>query len=686
MNAPVVTEDLLEEEVETPSSTSSSSSSFLHKRAANEACGERAAKKRAYSNGSCASFSPPTPPLSPYEPLGDIHDGKPINVLCSPKRRIKCIDEAPWPAVFELARFMTQCHVDWHELTFEALQRFMDTAKTEPRKLYEEMMKWYELNKKSATNRFAIMDRCSEYVWHHLERNTINIDKTRMIHFSAQLALVPNQPPSIQLRPPKVNASNRFFRKYGEDRFLELKLSRLANSGLIRQFTDYFLRPFVLMGRTFRFLFIKDDVVILFATDGPGLEPISIRQVIDWHIPILENWDMPISKFASRMSLGYSNSIPTLTFAAENIRYIEDIYSGAYGDEETCMTDGCGLISISAMRKIMNCEKTDELPCAVQGRIGGAKGIWIVAPDLDFNQGDWISIRKSQLKFKTGLPQFDMTHDPHHYTFDLVKNAICIYPSSLNTQFIQCLSSGGVPTQVFIDLLREYLDRLTHVVAQNHNVRILRDWIDKTGNIMRARWELENTEKDTWRDPASHADDYVECRSNDEDPLETPLQRTNDDYWRVNTYSGMPAAMYETAVRMLDSGFDLSNPYLATKVTNMFRDVMRSVTTKYKIEVEQSCTVTCIADPTGKLEPGQVFLQLSSRKKDEKTGIRANIIIGDVIVTRNPCGLKSDVQKVKAVDCEELRIYTDVIIFPIKGERSLASMLSGGDYDGDIVS
>lgn len=57
-----------------------------------------------------------------------------------------------------------------------------------------------------------------------------------------------------------------------------------------------------------------------------------------------------------------------------------------------------------------------------------------------------------------------------------------------------------------------------------------------------------------------------------------------------------------------------------------------------------------------------------------------------MIVTRNPCGLKSDVQKVKAIDCPALRMYTDLIIFSVKGDTSLASKLGGGDYDGDLVS
>ena len=39
----------------------------------------------------------------------------------------------------------------------------------------------------------------------------------------------------------------------------------------------------------------------------------------------------------------------------------------------------------------------------------------------------------------------------------------------------------------------------------------------------------------------------------------------------------------------------------------------------------------------------------------------------------------------KAVDCPQLSQLTDVIVFSTKGPRSILSMLSGGDYDGDLV-
>lgn len=678
------------------------------------------------------------------------------NIICSPASGVKLFTNVPYITLYEIARFLQCCKVSWDQIPFDAFQTFLNTANNEPRKLYNVMMHWNQevrLGLKLNGLAFTSMERCPENVYAYIKRQEKEMEqaattitakqvmsmspvspvpasvetkkasklKNRMIHYSGIIQFkTSSSPPSITLRAPKIEASNRLFRKFGHDRFLELKLAKSSSPFLIRKHKDYFLKPFLLMHRVFRFLFVKDDTVILFATEGIGLEPMTIQQVIDWHMPITENWSMTMSKYASRMSLGYSSSIPTLLFQPDEIRYVDDIYAnGISSDETLCMTDGCGIISPSAMKLIMGCQATDELPCAIQGRIAGAKGIWIIAPDLDFSSGNYIEIRKSQDKFKTGVPQEDLGLDPLHYTFDLVKNSICVYPSNLNTQFIQSLSAGGVPTEVFIEILKEYIHRLADIVTENQNVKILRDWVAKTGNIMNSRWESEeNTEKGLWHDIASsedendsgifsmaplspqngnrlHDDDEENFAnstgldgkvSTDYSALQADYEAKKSIYNKINKHSGFPSGLHESIVRLLDSGFDLSNAYIATRVTMVFRQVMQSITIKYKIEVPQSCTVTCVPDPTNTLEPGEVFLQLSSRKKDEKTGIRAGQILGDVIVTRNPCGLKSDIQKVKAVDCTALRMYTDIIIFSVKGDVSLASQLSGGDYDGDIVS
>ncbi|KAI9255492.1 RNA dependent RNA polymerase-domain-containing protein [Sporodiniella umbellata] len=683
------------------------------------------------------STKPDTPPSSPsmfFSSDGVQSDD--FNVLCSPAKNTRLFSGISWIILYEIGRFMQQCKVPWNEVPFDAFHTFLNTATSDPKKLFEVMMRWNmekRLGQSLTGMGYSRMSKCPDSVWSYIQSEKpsvttqgsndlvssspispkyVNINKddrpiqnnirhkllkNRMVRYGAIVYYKTSSiTPRISIRAPKIAASNRLFRKYGQDRFFELTVSTSSNPSMTRHFKDYFLKPIILMQRTFRFLFIKDTTLVFFATEGVDLEPISIQQVIDWHLPILENWDMSMSKYSSRMTLGYSSSIPTVQFKPSEIEYIDDIYSAGAREVSGCMTDGCGIISCAAMKDIMGCQTTDQLPCAVQGRIGGAKGIWIISPDLDFNSGKRIQIRASQLKFKTGLPQANMGIDPHHYTFDLVKNSLCIYPSNLNTQFIQVLASGGVPTQVFDALLIDYIRRMATVLTKNRSVKVLRNWVAKTGNVMGRRWENEeHGEKGIWKNLTAENDMEFDMTSadnegHDGDHEDEPQEYANTlnsarTFDQVNKYSGFPGSIFESVIRLLDSGFDLSNAFIAARVTAIFRQVMKSITTKYKIEVAQSCTITCIPDPTNTLEPGEVFLQLSSRRVDEITGVSAGLITGDVIVTRNPCGLKSDIQKVKAIDCPALRMYTDVIVFPVKGDFSLASKLSGGDYDGDLI-
>ncbi|KAK7688074.1 hypothetical protein QCA50_008444 [Cerrena zonata] len=96
-------------------------------------------------------------------------------------------------------------------------------------------------------------------------------------------------------------------------------------------------------------------------------------------------------------------------------------------------------------------------------------------------------------------------------------------------------------------------------------------------------------------------------------------------------------------------------------------------------------------DPCGVLEPGEVHIKSSYHNLQNQEGNMTDIILGDVLLTRHPCKVPTDVQKATAVFKKELILYTDVIVISVKGHkvqdeilgRHLASMTGGGDYDGD---
>lgn len=102
------------------------------------------------------------------------------------------------------------------------------------------------------------------------------------------------------------------------------------------------------------------------------------------------------------------------------------------------------------------------------------------------------------------------------------------------------------------------------------------------------------------------------------------------------------------------------------------------------IGLAESTYAFMIADPLAILEENEVHIAFSSAFRDTKTGADQTMLHDiDVLVARSPAHLPSDIQKVRAVFKPELRLYRDVIVFPSKGSVSLASKLSGGDYDGD---
>jgi len=76
------------------------------------------------------------------------------------------------------------------------------------------------------------------------------------------------------------------------------------------------------------------------------------------------------------------------------------------------MNDGIGRMSLALMQKVRSSLNLSELPSAIQGRLGSAKGMWIVdnsrPPDVI-----WIEIYPSQEKWECDWD------DPAHRTLEV---------------------------------------------------------------------------------------------------------------------------------------------------------------------------------------------------------------------------------------------------------------------------
>ncbi|KAG8905124.1 hypothetical protein FRC01_008467, partial [Tulasnella sp. 417] len=128
---------------------------------------------------------------------------------------------------------------------------------------------------------------------------------------------------------------------------------------------------------------------------------------------------------------------------------------------------------------------------------------------------------------------------------------------------------------------------------------------------------------------------------------------------------------------------NLNDPFLDRAIEFAANHVLRVMKHKARIPVKGSYTLVGVVDVHGWLKANEVFVCI--QKRDE----RPEYIRGRVLVTRSPQVHPGDVQFVEAIGhpppnspfAEEK--FPNCVVFSSLGERSIPSMLSGGDLDGD---
>lgn len=287
-------------------------------------------------------------------------------------------------------------------------------------------------------------------------------------------------------------------------------------------------------------------------------------------------------------------------------------------------------------------EPLSHLPSAFQGRLGSAKGIWIVdVSDDGLDDEIWIETYPSQRKWKCAYD------DEHHRVFEVREFSAKLKPAALNMQFIPLLEAqsrnANVLRKVIADHLKENLFlQLESLSAILDDPVQLRSWMHRHG--MRS----------TQRTVHGHI------------PFVGSLPNADED--KVNL--------------LLDAGFGPSNNNLLNDLMWKMGESKTEQLRQMKIQIPCSTWALITVDFTGTLKPGEVHFSFSDQFED---GTLNETMLEDmeILVARSPAHFPSDIQKVKVVSIRSLRRLKDVIVFPSLGERPLADLLSGGDYDGD---
>ncbi|KAE8374230.1 RNA dependent RNA polymerase-domain-containing protein [Aspergillus bertholletiae] len=493
----------------------------------------------------------------------------------------------------------------------------------------------------------------------------------------------------LNLNPLKAERTCRFHRRFGSDRFLSLKIpapsrpprhfSLLSDPSLSQEAIALWLTQNVhrCLGRIWKPFFVEEVKqkrkanaepkfrVDFFAIDGvdfdksshaPPIPPakqtsknhtlMSLDSLFDWHMPRVDNIGQKNCKLFQRISLGLSKTLAAVSLKPSQILHLED--------PPNPMNDGCALMSRALANRI--CDSlgiTGTTPSAFQGRIAGAKGLWMVDKhdsDISTDSQIWIQISDSQLKIKPHPKYLKEPVDEEKLTFEVVKWSKSLHTVDLNTQLLAILECGGHIREYVADLtragIRAVYEDFEQVVQSNSPV-LCRSLIQKI------------------RPPAESSNIAMFHKA----------RRLED--WMADDA--------EVVIRLTEAGFAPRTFHpLWKRLRKCLIDLLNQYVEQLHIEVPLSTYAFCIADPYGVLKEDEVHFGFSSNWRDPQGQFEDNILDGmDVLVARLPAHLPSDIQRRRAVWKPELRHFKDVIVFPTVGTTPLAHMLSGGDYDGD---
>ncbi|KAL0071656.1 hypothetical protein AAF712_001513 [Marasmius tenuissimus] len=441
------------------------------------------------------------------------------------------------------------------------------------------------------------------------------------VQFVATLEQTRDRKYELHLEPIEMKRSNRYSRLLGSRRMLQIRLQVNLHTPEDKEALIAFLsKSFVLNGRIFLPIPPKDNV--LYAIEVNADYGRESQAKLGDHYPMDPRVDKPPA--------------------------------------EKVLTDGCGYINRAALAAIAKHLGFSKIPAAVQGRIAGAKGLWMLKPD-DEDPVPTIWIRHSQNKINC------RTLDRAHCIFELLSTSRPSSPISLSQQSVMNLWFNGVEVEYSHQEATD-MPRLWDTINQLNGVT--------TSRVSKVAAGKSRCCSGKASEAGNKADSGIEESNGSRDP-----------------HSGLPKAWAEVAMEMLQSGFfPCENKYLADKIKYLLKNAVEKYIEKCHIPLSEGHGFDCLVvpDPFGVLAPDEIYYRPSEGFVNPETMLTESVLTGEVLIGRYPVRLPSDIQKVKAVDKPELGKWQDVIVVPIqpisdehKGLMSFMSILGGGDLDGD---
>ena len=452
----------------------------------------------------------------------------------------------------------------------------------------------------------------------------ISYSKCKQNYCYVQCAMV--TPSRVVPLHPLLNQCNRLYRKYPEERFLNLAF-REENGGELDKKEQVLDRVKRIMengisinGVMFYFLVCSSSQLrskrAIFIHIRDSDQSLIQRKIQDMRFQLVGNCDIiNDTKFLSRLGLFCTSDQPTIEISQQETHSLPD----KKAENGLLLTDGAGKIKRSVARRVLemiDTKSTLSTTSSLQVRLAGLKGVLTIVDDdtdCDFNQ----NLQHCKVLYRQSMRKIEWTH-----------STLCIVKVGkfnrlfLNVQMLNLLTS---------------LEGEKNVWNPNPTLRALySEALIKFARIFTdtkyAQEELE-----------SHLPDYIK-RSSVLQPIDA-----------------------------------LCEPFFLTVLRCIYTHNIKNLIEKVHIPipVEDGCLLMGIPDPIGVLGDGEVFITY------QDTNGKKEIIEGRILTYKNPCLHPGDLLTPTAVDTPELRHLNNVIVFPIKGSTSLPACSGGGDLDGD---
>ena len=331
-----------------------------------------------------------------------------------------------------------------------------------------------------------------------------------------------------------------------------------------------------------------------------------------------------VALYASRLGQCFSTTRAIHGAKGNTMVEIPDIRRNGYN-----FTDGVGRISPFlahlAAAELGILQHSQDPPSVFQIRVGGFKGVLAVSPE---SVGRQIHIRKSQYKFPATDESLEIIRWSQYAS------------ANLNRQLILILSALGVPDQVFAQKLQTQLSRLERAMT------------DEAMALAILQKEIDHNQM-----TLTVASMILDGFQSTGEPFMTSLLQL----WRAWSIKYLK----EKARITIGAGALLLGCVDETAILRgHFNDAP-------KIPADAANNKKAKHVP-------QVFVQIS-KKPDGKS----EVMLGPMLLARNPSLHPGDVRVVCGVDVPQLHHLKDVVVLPQTGDRDVAGMCSGGDLDGD---